>query len=134
MTLRKYLDYRLFGLIGAILMIISEFLPWISELTLFQIYIIMTFASLENSLLYLFPVICGIICLFATGLIIYDEDYKINAIIIYFIGLGFMLIFLFNLVPAELNYLANANIGFYICITGFLFVIINNINILMTKT
>ncbi|MGQ4874967.1 MAG: hypothetical protein ACP6IY_12945 [Promethearchaeia archaeon] len=134
MTLRKYLDYRLFGLIGAILMIISEFLPWISELTLFQIYIIMTFASLENSLLYLFPVICGIICLFATGLILYDEDYKINAIIIYFIGLGFMLIFLFNLVPAELDYLANANIGFYICITGFLFVIINNINILMIKT
>ena len=38
MEIKNYLDLKLIGLIGALLLIISEFLPWFSEYSLLEIY------------------------------------------------------------------------------------------------
>jgi len=92
MNLKKYLDFRILGLVGSIFLIISEFLSWFSELSLLNIYLITTAVALGDSFLYLFPLICGIICLFGTLLVTYNIDYKISSVIINFIGLGFFIL------------------------------------------
>ena len=133
MDFKKYLDYRLLGLIGSILMIISEFLPWVSGLSLLEIYNIYSTVGVSDAFLYIFPILCGGICIIASILMLYKEEYRINSVIIYFIGLAFMLYFLFGIIPDELDYLSNAGIGVYFCVAGFLFVMIDIINILMEK-
>jgi len=129
--LSRILNYRLIGLIGSILLIASEFLPWFSGFSCFDIYIIYTIVAVEKSFLYLFPLVSGIICLIGSILIIYDKSYKINSVLINLIGLGFLILFLFEIVPGELFYLQNAGIGFYFCIAGFLITIISVIIILL---
>lgn len=133
MNLRKYLDFRILGLVGSIFMIISEFLSWFSELSLLNIYLITTAVALGDSFLYLFPLICGIICLFGTLLVIYKIDYKISSVIINFIGLGFFLIFIFNIIPLQLIYIPSADIGFYFSIIGSILVFFDIINVLLPQ-
>lgn len=126
-------DYRLIGLIGSILLIISEFLPWFSGFSCFDIYILYTIVAVEQSFLYLFPLVSGIICLIGSILIIYNKSYKINSVLINLIGLGFLILFLFELIPGELFYLQRAGLGFYFCIAGFLISIIGVVLILQSK-
>ena len=127
------LDYQFTGIIGSILIIISEFLPWFSQFSLFDAYILYTITKVEEAFLFLFPLISGIICLIASILILNNFEYKINSVIITFIGLGFLTFFLVEFIPGELFYLSKAGIGFYLCIAGFIIMIINIVLILISK-
>ncbi len=129
----NFLDYRLIGFVGSLLLIVSEFFPWFSDFTLFDAYLLYTITAVEESFLFLFPLISGIICLVASLLIIYNIEYKINSVIITFIGLGFLTLFLVDFIPGELFYLSKAGLGFYLCIAGFIIMVINVIIILITK-
>ncbi|MBA7472026.1 hypothetical protein ES705_02691 [subsurface metagenome] len=133
MNIKKYLDFRLLGLTGSILLIISEFLSWFSNQSLLHIYIITTSVAIEDSFLYLFPLISGIICLVGTGLIIYKIDYRINSVIINLVGLGFFLMFAFEIVTKEFIYLPTAQIGFYFSIIGSILIFFDILNVLMIK-
>jgi len=133
MNIKKYLDFRLLGLTGSILLILSQFLSWFSNQSLLHIYIITTSVAIENSFLYLFPLICGIICLVGTIVIIYNLEYRINSVIINFIGLGFFLVFLIEIIPREFIYLPNAEIGFYFSIMGSILIFFDILNILISK-
>ncbi len=133
MSIKKYLDFRLLGLTGSILLIISQFLSWFSNQSLLYIYIITTSVAIEDSFLYLFPLISGIICLIGTGLIVYKIDYRINSVIINFVGLGFFLIFIFEIITKEFIYLPTAQIGFYFSIMGSILIFFDILNILMIK-
>jgi len=133
MNIRRYLDFRLLGLTGSILLILSQFLPWFSNQSLLYIYMISTSVAIEDSFLYLFPLICGIICLVGAIVIIYNLDYKINSVIINFIGLGFFLIFIFEIIPKELLYIPYAEIGFYFSIVGSILIFFEILNILLAK-
>lgn len=133
MDLKKYLDFRLLGLTGSILLILSQFLSWFSNQSLLHIYIITTSVAIEDSFLYLFPLICGIICLVGTIVIIYNLEYRINSVIINFIGLGFFMIFLIEIIPKNIDYLSNAEIGFYFSIIGSILIFFDIINILISK-
>ncbi len=133
MNIRRYLDFRLLGLTGSILLILSQFLPWFSNQSLLYIYMISTSVAIEDSFLYLFPLICGIICLVGVIVIIYNLDYKINSVIINFIGLGFFLIFIIEIIPRELPYIPYAEIGFYFSVIGSILIFFEILNILLTK-
>ena len=133
MSIKKYLDFRLLGLTGSILMIISQFLSWFSNQSLLYIYIITTSVAIEDSFLYLFPLISGIICLVGTGLIVYKIDYRINSVIINLVGLGFFLIFIFEIVTKEFIYLPTAQIGFYFSIIGSILIFFDILNVLIIK-
>lgn len=130
---KTHIDYRIIGLVGSILLIISEFLPWFSGFSCLDIYILYTIVAVEESFLYLFPLISGIICLIGSILIIFDQSYKINSVLINFIGLGFLILFLFEIIPGELFYLPSADIGFYLCISGTLITMIGIITTLLSK-
>ena len=132
MNLKKYLDFRLLGLIGSILLILSQFIPWFSYQSLLDIFVIKTIATIEDSFIYLFPLICGIICSIGTIIIIYNIEYRINSVIINFIGLGFFLFFAFRIIPAEFIYLPNAP-GFYFSIIGAILVFFDILIILLTR-
>jgi len=133
MNIKKYLDFRLLGLTGSILLIISQFLSWFSNQSLLYIYIVTTSVAIEDSFLYLFPLISGIICLVGTGLIVYKIDYRINSVIINFVGLGFFLIFVFEIVTEEFIYLPTAQIGFYFSIIGSILIFFDILNVLTIK-
>ena len=126
-------DYRFTGIIGSILIIISEFLPWFSQFSLFDAYVLYTITAVEEAFLFLFPLISGIICLIASILILKNLEYKINSVIITFIGLGFLTFFLVQFIPGELFYLSKVGVGFYLCIAGFIIMIINIVLILISK-
>ncbi|MFX0177352.1 MAG: hypothetical protein ACFE85_14125 [Candidatus Hodarchaeota archaeon] len=133
MNLRKYLDFRILGLTGSIFMIISEFLSWSSELSLLSIYIFSASVAIGDSFLYLFPLICGIICLFGSCLLIYKIEYRINSVIIYFIGLGFFLVFVLNIIIKDLIYIPTIQFGFYFLVIGVILVFFEVLNILLIK-
>ncbi len=133
MNIKKYLDFRLLGLTGSIFMIISQFLSWFSNHSLLYIYFITTSVAIEDSFLYLFPLISGIICLVGTGLIVYKIDYRINSVIINFVGLGFFLIFVFEIVIKEFIYLPTAQIGFYFSVIGSILVFFDILSVLIFK-
>ena len=133
MNIKKYLDFRLLGLTGSIFMIISQFLSWFSNHSLLYIYFITTSVAIEDSFLYLFPLISGIICLVGTGLIVYKIDYRINSVIINLVGLGFFLIFVFEIVIKEFIYLPTAQIGFYFSVIGSILVFFDILNVLIFK-
>jgi len=94
---------------------------------------ISTSVAIEDSFLYLFPLICGIICLVGTVVIIYNLDYKINSVIINFIGLGFFLMFIIEIIPKELLYIPYAEIGFYFSVIGSILIFFDILNILLIK-
>ncbi|MFX1394700.1 MAG: hypothetical protein ACFFAH_14160 [Promethearchaeota archaeon] len=131
--IKTSINNRLIGFVGSILLIISEFLPWFSGFSCFDIYILYTFVAVEESFLYLFPLISGIICLIGSILIIFDRLYKINSVLISLLGLGFLILFLFEIIPDELFYLPRVGIGFYFCIAGFLITMIGVIVILLSE-
>ncbi len=133
MNIKRYLDFRLLGLTGSVLLVLSQFLPWFSNQSLLSIYIISTSVAIEDSFLYLFPLICGIICLIGAIVILYNLDYKINSVIINFIGLGFFLIFIIEIIPRELLYIPYAEIGFYFSVVGSILIFFEILNILITK-
>ena len=131
--IKKFIDLRLLGIIGSILMILSQFLSWFSGISLFSIYLIMISFSLGNSFLFLFPLISGSITLVGSLLILFKREYKVNSVIIIFIGLGFFLIFLVELIPQDLPYIGTAEIGFYLSIIGAILVLLDIINILIQR-
>ena len=133
MRLKKYLDFRLLGLIGGFFLIFSEFLSWFSGNSLIDLFIIYLSLEIEYSFLYVFPIISGIICLIGTILILYNENYRINTVIINFVGLGFYLVFIFELIPREFPYVIYAEIGFYISVSGGILILFDILNILLMK-
>lgn len=133
MKLRNYINTSLIGLIGSILLIVSEFFSWFSGYNLIEIYLITTSVAIEDSFLFLFPLISGIICLIGSILIIYKDELRIKSVIIFFVGLGFLLIFFFDYISQEIEYLSNAGPGLYLGVTGFLLILFNIIIALITK-
>ncbi|MFX0103897.1 MAG: hypothetical protein ACFE75_00195 [Candidatus Hodarchaeota archaeon] len=135
MELRKYLNTSIIGLIGSIIIILSEFFSWFSDSSLIEIYISTISVAVADAFLFLFPLMSGIICLFASILIIYKIELKVKSVIIFFIGLGFLILFFVDyirIVISYLGYLPNAGIGLYLAVAGFLLILINIINVLMT--
>lgn len=126
-------DYRLLGLAGSILMMISQFLSWLSDYSLLDWYIDYLRVNIASAFLYLFPLICGSICLIGTLLLYFKLEYRISSVIINFVGFGFFLIFIFELIPQEIEYIPNAGIGFYISIIGSILIFFHNLNILLTR-
>ncbi|MFX0001115.1 MAG: hypothetical protein ACFE9Q_13310 [Candidatus Hodarchaeota archaeon] len=133
MELKKYVNTFIIGLIGSILLIISEFFSWFSSYNLLEIYIITTSVELADSFLFLFPLLSGIICLIASFLVIYRLELKVKSAILSFVGLGFMLIFFIDYISQEIEFISNSGIGFYLGVAGFLLVLLNVINVLITK-
>ena len=68
----------LLGLSCPILLILSEFFSWFSDYNLIELYVIITDSQIEDSFLFLFPIISGVICLIANGLVIYNSEFKIK--------------------------------------------------------
>jgi len=133
MKLRNFINISLMGLIGSILLVISEFFSWFSNYTLIELFIITTSVAIENSFLFLFPIISGIVCIIANILVIYKFEYRIKSVILSLVGLGFLLIFFFDYISQELEFLSNAGIGLYLGVTGFLLNLFNLIIILISK-
>ena len=120
----------LLGLIGPILLIISEFFPWFSDYNLIELFIITTLVEIENSFLFLFPLISGLVCLIANMLVLFNIEYRIKTFILSLVGLGFQLIFFIDYIIQELEFLSNAGVGVYLGSFGFFLIIINIVNIL----
>jgi len=122
----------LLGLSGPILLIFSEFFSWFSDYNLIELYVIITDSQIEDSFLFLFPIISGVICLIANGLVIYNSEFKIKSIILSFIGIGFQLLFFIDHIAQEIEFISDAGIGLYLGIFGFLLILINLIYVLTT--
>ena len=129
---KNVVSLLLLGLIGPILLIISEFFPWFSGYNLIELFILTTLVELENSFLFLFPLISGLVCLIANMLVLINMEYRIKTVILSLVGLGFQLIFFIDYIIQELEFLSNAGVGVYLGSFGF-FLIIINIVIILTK-
>lgn len=132
MDLKKLIFPILLGLIGPILIILSELFPWFSEYNLIELFVFYFTAKDANSYIFLFPLISGFICLVANILVIITPKFRIKSVIISLIGLGFQLFFFINHIAQEIEFLSNARIGLYFGIFGFLSIIINIIYVLST--
>jgi hypothetical protein len=132
MEYKKLLVPLFLGLIGPILVILSEFFPWFSEYNLIELYIFFFTANDANSYVFLFPLISGLICLSAHILVIAKPKFRIKSVIFSFIGLGFQLFFFIDHIAQEIEFLSNASTGLYLGIFGFIFIIINIIYVLST--
>ncbi|MBY8991022.1 MAG: hypothetical protein KGD58_09730 [Candidatus Lokiarchaeota archaeon] len=122
----------LLGLSGPILLIFSEFFSWFSDYNLIELYVIVTDSQIEDSFLFLFPIISGVICLIANGLVIFNSEYRIKSIILSFVGIGFQLLFFIDHITQEIEFISDARIGLYLGIFGFLLILINLIYVLTT--
>ncbi|MFX1500472.1 MAG: hypothetical protein ACFFDH_05840 [Promethearchaeota archaeon] len=132
MELKKYFNAYLIGFIGSIILILSEFFSWFSDYNLIQLYILISVTPLEDSFLYLFPLLSGIICLIASILVLYKTELKVKSVIIFVLGLGFFVVFFIDHIVQEITSFLNPGIGFYLGIAGFLLILINIINMLLT--
>lgn len=132
MKLKKMYIILLLGLSGPILLILSEFFSWFSDYNLIELYVIFTDLQIENSFLYLFPLISGVICLIANVLVIYNLAYRVKSIILSFVGIGFQLLFFIDHIAQEIEFISDAGIGFYLGIFGFLLILVNLIYVLIT--
>jgi hypothetical protein len=132
MELKKIYLVLILGLSGPILLILSEFFSWFSDYNLIELYVLYTDLQIENSFLYLFPLISGILCLIANVLFIYKVEFRIKSIILSFVGLGFQLLFFIDHISQEIEFISNAGLGLYLGFFGFLLIIINVINVLST--
>ena len=130
MDFKRLLIIPLLGLIGPILLILSEFLPWFSDESLIELYILLNSVQIADSLLYLFPLISGVICLIASGLIIYRIELRIKFVILSFLGLGFQLFFFIDYIFQVITFLPDADIGLYLGVFGFILITVNLIYIL----
>jgi len=132
MELKKYINTYIMGAVGSILLILSEFFSWFSDYSLIEIYVITSSVNIEDSFLFLFPLLSGIICLIASILVIYKIELKVKSVIIFFVGLGFLIIFFVDYITQDIEYISSAGIGFYLGVIGFLLILFNIINILIT--
>ncbi|NVM36845.1 MAG: hypothetical protein HWN81_14710 [Candidatus Lokiarchaeota archaeon] len=132
MELKKYINAYIIGVIGSIILIVSEFFSWFSDYNLIEIYFITSSVNIEDSFLFIFPLLSGIICLIASILVIYKIELKVKSVIIFFVGLGFLIIFFVDYITQDIEYISNAGIGFYLGVVGFLLILFNIINILIT--
>ena len=132
MELKKYFNAYIIGFIGSIILILSEFFSWFSDYNLIQLYILISLTPIEDSFLYLFPLLSGIICLIASILVLYKIELKVKSVIIFVIGLGFFVSFFINHIVQEMTSFLNPGIGFYLGIAGFLLILINILNMLLT--
>ena len=127
---KNFNSFLLLGLIGPIFLIISEFFPWFSEDNLIELFIIKNSDQIEDSFLFLFPLISGLVCLIATVLVLFESEYIIKTVILSFVGLGFQLMFFIDYISQVIEFLPNAGLGLYLGFTGFLLIIINLIYML----
>ena len=132
MELKKIYFVLVLGLSGPILLILSEFFSWFSDYNLIELYVLYTDLQIENSFLFLFPLISGIICLIANVLVIYKAEFRIKSIILSFVGLGFQLLFFIDHITQEIDFIYDAGLGLYLGVFGFLLIVINVINVLYT--
>jgi hypothetical protein len=132
MELKKYFNAYIIGFIGSIILILSEFFSWFSDYNLIQLYILISVTPIEDSFLYLFPLLSGIICLIASILVLYKIELKVKSVIIFVIGLGFFVLFFIDHIAQEITSFFNPGIGFYLGIAGFLLILINILNMLLT--
>ncbi|MFX1346049.1 MAG: hypothetical protein ACFFBC_02710 [Promethearchaeota archaeon] len=132
MELKNIYFVLILGLSGPILLILSEFFNWLSDYNLIELYVLYTDLQIENSFLYLFPLISGIICLIANLLVIFSLEFRIKSIILSFVGLGFQLLFFIDYISQEIEFIKNAGLGLYLGVFGFVLIIINIINVLST--
>ncbi|MFX0027646.1 MAG: hypothetical protein ACFE8B_00430 [Candidatus Hermodarchaeota archaeon] len=133
MKLKKIIIILFLSLSGPILLILSEFFTWFSPgYNLIELYVLFTDYEIENSFLYLFPLISGTVCLIANILVIYKAEYKNKSIILSFMGLGFQIIFFIDHIAQEIEYVSNAGVGLYLGVIGFLLILLNIVNILTT--
>ncbi|MHA1914098.1 MAG: hypothetical protein ACW986_13645 [Promethearchaeota archaeon] len=130
MEFKRFLNIQLLVLIGPILLILSEFFPWFSDENLIELYIIFTSGQIEESFLFLFPLICGTICVIASGLIIYRIELRIKFVILSLLGLGFQLLFFIFYISKVIAFSPEAGAGLYLGVFGFLLIIINLIYVL----
>ncbi|MHA1885312.1 MAG: hypothetical protein ACXADU_07445 [Promethearchaeota archaeon] len=130
MEFKRFLNIQLLILIGPILLILSEFFPWFSDENLIELYVIFTLGQIGDSFLFLFPIISGIICLIASGLIIYKIELRIKFVILSFLGLGFQLLFFIFYISEVIAFFPEAGAGLYLGVFGFLLIIINLIYVL----
>ncbi|MFW9818329.1 MAG: hypothetical protein ACFFE5_01870, partial [Candidatus Thorarchaeota archaeon] len=119
--------------IGSLVLILSEFFSWFSEYNLIEEYVIRSTIALEDSFLYLFPLLSGTICLIASILVLYKIEFKVKSIIIFLVGLGFFVLFFIDYIIREITSFPNPSIGFYLGIAGFLLILINILNMLLTR-
>ncbi|MFX0038705.1 MAG: hypothetical protein ACFFCY_09810 [Promethearchaeota archaeon] len=131
MELKKYINSYIIGFIGSLVLILSEFFSWFSEYNLIQLYFFYSITPIEDSFLYIFPLLSGIICLIASILVIYKSELKVKSVIVFVVGLGFFLIFFIDYFIEESAYFSNPGIGFYLGIIGFLLILFNILNILL---
>lgn len=127
---RKILNFQLLGLIGPIFLILSEFFSWFTDYNLFELYLFYIKFEIENSFLFLFPLISGIICLLAVIIVIYKDEFRVKSAILSFVGLGFQLLFFIDYISQEIAFVYNAGIGLYLGVIGFLLIIVNVISFL----
>lgn len=132
MEFKKYINAYILGLIGSLILILSEFFSWFSDYNLVELYIIHSTIAIEDSFLYLFPILSGIICLIASILVIYKIELKVKSVIVFLVGLGFFLIFFIDYIIQEIVFFPNPGIGFYLGVAGFLLVLFNILNMLLT--
>ena len=125
MELKKYINTYIMGAVGSILLILSEFFSWFSDYSLIEIYVITSSVNIEDSFLFLFPLLSGIICLIASILVIYKIELKVKSVIIFFVGLGFLIIFFVDYITQDIEYISSAGIGFYLGVIGFLLILFN---------
>ncbi len=133
MELRKYFSGELTKLLGPIFLILSEFFPWFSDLSLFNIFLISSYIELENAFLYLFPLISGALSVLGLLLYLRNKQDRIKYMVISLIGIGFLSLFFIELIPNEEIYLQNMGFGFYICIIGFVILILSLVHSLIIK-
>lgn len=128
----KNIDYFTYmGIIGGLLVTISEFLPWFSNNSLILIYLLSSISP--QAFIYFFPLMSGIICLFGSSLYGLRPNLKINSIIIELVGLGFNTIFILDFIVNQVSYLLAIQIGFYFFIIGFSLIFIEIISKLIQK-
>ncbi len=132
MELKKYINTYIIGFVGSLVLLLSEFFSWFSEYNLIEEYIIRSTIAIEDSFLYLFPLLSGMICLIASILVLYKVELKVKSVIIYLLGLGFFVLFFIDYIIQEITSFPNPGIGFYLGIVGFLLILINILNMLLT--
>ncbi|MFX1310724.1 MAG: hypothetical protein ACFE8C_13565 [Promethearchaeota archaeon] len=133
MELKKYINSYILGVIGSFIVILSEFFSWFSDYNLIEEFVIRSIIAIEDSFLYLFPLLSGIICLIASILVIYKIELKVKSVIIFLVGLGFFVIFFIDYIIQEIASFPNPGIGFYLGVAGFLLIFFNLLNMLLAK-
>lgn len=132
MELKKYINAYIIGFIGSLGLLLSEFFSWFSDYSLIEEYVFYSITPIEDSFLYLFPLLSGIICLIASILVIYRIKLKVKSVILSLVGLGFFVVFFIDYIIQEIVTFPNPGIGFYLGVAGFLLILFNILNMLLT--